>query len=145
MNNAAQVLVTGANGFIGSACVDEFSKYFPVKSLSRGEVRLQKNVSHYALALQEHESIYNVLNGVDVIIHTIGVAHEVSNKSDLDYYREVNTVLTLNLAKQAAEAGVKRFIYVSSVNVGNLASDQNSYSDKYSVDFNALTMKLKKA
>lgn len=59
------------------------------------------------------------LKGVDVVIHLAGRAHmtDESPFQALDEYRKINVDYTLNLANQAVNAGVKRFIYISSIKV----------------------------
>ncbi|MPY01382.1 NAD-dependent epimerase/dehydratase family protein, partial [Salinivibrio sp. VYel4] len=71
-------------------------------------------------------------DGMDIVIHLAGLAHVLNNKDkgSLDEYREVNTCGTINLARQAAKSGVKRFIFVSSIGVnGPLTIDSPFTSD----------------
>ena len=56
---------------------------------------------------------------MDVVIHTAARVH-IMNDSAIDplsEFRRVNIEGTLNLARQAAKAGVKRFVFISSVRV----------------------------
>jgi len=59
------------------------------------------------------------LKSVDVVIHTVARVHVMNDSGNdlLADFRKVNTDATLNLAKQALRAGVKRFIFISSVKV----------------------------
>lgn len=59
------------------------------------------------------------LLGVDVVIHSAGRAHVMNetHSNPLQAFREVNVDATLKLAQQAADAGVKRFIFISSIKV----------------------------
>jgi len=59
------------------------------------------------------------INGVDIVIHCAARAHIMRDESTepLVEYRKVNLEATLNLAKQAIKAGVKRFVFVSSIKV----------------------------
>ena len=59
------------------------------------------------------------LDGIDAVVHLAGRAHlKKDNEADpLRAFRTVNVEATLNLARQAAAAGVKRFVFVSSVKV----------------------------
>jgi len=64
-----------------------------------------------------------VLSGVDVLIHAAARAHVVNDleANPLVQYRRVNLEGTLNVARQAAAAGVRRFIFISSIGVnGNI-------------------------
>lgn len=58
------------------------------------------------------------LNGVDVVVHCAARVHVRNEDSDpLAGFREVNVAGTLALARQAAAAGVRRFVFVSSIKV----------------------------
>ncbi|MDG1708255.1 MAG: NAD-dependent epimerase/dehydratase family protein, partial [Emcibacteraceae bacterium] len=61
---------------------------------------------------------------IDVIIHCAARVHVMNDKalSPLNEFRKVNTLATLNLAKQAANSGVKRFVFISSIKVGGESS-----------------------
>lgn len=72
------------------------------------------------------------LNSVQVLIHTAARAHVLAGASSntLDEYRRINVEGTLNLAKQAAMAGVKRFVFFSSIGVnGNNNTRPYTYCD----------------
>lgn len=57
--------------------------------------------------------------GIDCVVHCAARVHQMkeSQTDALEAYREVNTRGTLNLARQAANAGVKRFLFISSIKV----------------------------
>lgn len=114
-----KILVTGATGFIGSNLV----KKLPEES-TRLAVRHVGNRSKC-----EEISIGNLdsttdwtgaLTGIDTVVHLAGVAH--SDGDDLDEYFEINCHGTINLAKQAVESNVKRFIFLSSIKVNGECS-----------------------
>lgn len=116
------LLITGATGFVGSdflqhcleqnvnviAAVRTFSTALPatVKQVAVGDLSASQD---WSAALQ----------GVDVVVHLAARAHIMKDSAlnPLSIYRESNTYATLNLAKQAAQAGVKRFIFISSIKV----------------------------
>jgi nucleoside-diphosphate-sugar epimerase len=115
MNN---ILVTGSNGFIGSALCAQLkadgnnprcavrSPSPDKNSIAVGDIGPD---TRWDKALQE----------VDTVIHTAARAHILKDEASdpLAEYRKVNVEGTLNLARQAAEAGVKRFIFISSIGV----------------------------
>lgn len=69
--------------------------------------------------INERTSWRGTLADVDAVVHLAAKVHvrTTSGPSVLDGYRAVNTAGTLNLARQAAEAGVSRFVFLSSLKV----------------------------
>ena len=65
------------------------------------------------------------LTGCDAIVHLAARVHVMHDTADdpLALYRATNTDATLNLARQAAQAGVKRFVFVSSIKVNGEGRD----------------------
>jgi nucleoside-diphosphate-sugar epimerase len=71
------------------------------------------------------------LAGVEVVIHTAARAHIMRDEAadPLAEYRKVNVEGTLSLARQAANAGVRRFIFISSIKVnGEATADARAFS-----------------
>lgn len=119
----AKVMVTGANGFVGSALIDRINLHRDIEVL--GVVRDAARAKNLAFPFFEVGSIdgdtcwESALNGVDFVIHTAARAHVLKDSSSdpLIDFRKVNVAGTLNLANQAAKSGVKRFVFVSSIGV----------------------------
>lgn len=116
------ILVTGANGFVGRhLCQKLLSADYSVRALSRKafdhDTRLDLTISP---GLFDSETIDNqLLCGVQTVIHLaarVHVMHDTS-RDPLAEFRKVNVNATLALARQSAQAGVKRFIFLSSVKV----------------------------
>jgi UDP-glucose 4-epimerase len=121
-----KVLVTGANGFIGSALIEylSLSKHVQVVGMLRPSASAV-GLGNVNLIRTELAHLSNFeLSDIDVIIHTAGRAHEMRDSalSPIDEFRKINTDATLNLAKLAANAGVIRFIFLSSVKVNGEAT-----------------------
>lgn len=120
-----RVLVTGANGFIGKTLVKSFdtSKFEPLLAVRN---TTDAGFSQYLIqSLDSKTDFSDALSGVDVVIHLAAIAHVVKSERTvpLDVYREVNVLGTLNLAKQAADAGVKRFVFMSSIGVNGVSNN----------------------
>lgn len=116
--NSPKIGVTGATGFIGSSLVTELSKKnYPV--LEVGRRRFDATNEFLKLDLTELTNISHQLDDIDVFIHCAGRAHVMDEtlQNPLAAYLEFNTDSTIRLASLAAAAGVKRFIYLSSVKV----------------------------
>jgi nucleoside-diphosphate-sugar epimerase len=118
-----RILVTGANGFVGAPLVREIHRLgLPVLAAVRtpsAPDSLPSVVEEYVVGALEVAAWDIALNGVDCIVHCASRAHVMSEQlaDPLVAYREVNVAGTLRLAKAAAAAGVKRFIFISSVGV----------------------------
>ena len=120
------VLVSGSNGFVGGAVLKFlYANEFRVKGLVRRKPDfLYDAVEQIECDLSKCDSFPSGLFiNVDVVIHCAARAHIIKdNVSDpLTEYRRVNVDGSINLARQAAIAGVKRFIFLSSIGVnGNI-------------------------
>ncbi len=111
------ILVTGANGFLGRALILELkARRIAVRGALRSEAR-EGEVSVGDIGPDTDWS--TALSGVGTIVHTAAHVHVMNDAGDktLQQYRRVNVDGTLNLARQAVTAGVKRFIYLSSIKV----------------------------
>jgi nucleoside-diphosphate-sugar epimerase len=109
------ILVTGARGFVGSALVTHWRQR-PSNLTSRLVLPSQR--------VGLGASFSRDLDGVDVVVHLAARVHIMADGAldPLGEYRSVNVDGTRVLAMQAAAAGVKRFVYVSSVKVNGEAT-----------------------
>ncbi|MES2208457.1 MAG: SDR family oxidoreductase [Pseudomonadota bacterium] len=118
----SRILVTGATGFVGSTLVERLTQQpeFTVKAVARKREALPKTVEGIQITdLNAETNWQKALVDVDVIIHTAARVHMLNDQcaDPLAEFRRVNVEGTLHLARQAAIAGVKRFIFLSSVKV----------------------------
>ena len=124
-----KVLVTGASGFIGRALVDLLLTETGCQVLAavRSRIDIENVISRSIGDINGDTDWSAALSGVDVVVHVAARAHvlkECSTNPSEDF-QSVNYHGTVNLAKQAVDAGVKRFIFISSIAVyGVDASDQ---------------------
>ena len=115
------LLITGANGFVGRALCNEANKLgFQVKALTRNPHDFIGTIQNIICSnLGEVDLVFEAMRHVDVVVHLAARVHVMNERSGdtIAAYRNVNLDLTLNLARQAAAAGVRRFIYLSSIKV----------------------------
>jgi nucleoside-diphosphate-sugar epimerase len=114
-----KVLITGANGFIGRALCLEFAR---MQYEFLGAVRAAGNESRAGISVGEVDGNTDwsrPVGGVDSIVHLAARVHLTRDVAvdPLREYRRVNVEGTVNLARQAARAGVRRFVFVSSIKV----------------------------
>jgi len=106
-------LVSGATGFVGrQLCQQLAARGDSVVALSRSGATLATGAPTLALDLAVHDPAVELLQGVDVVFHLAGIAHQRAQESA---YQQLNYQATLRLARQAAAAGVKCFVFLSSV------------------------------
>jgi nucleoside-diphosphate-sugar epimerase len=116
------IVVTGANGFVGRRVVEWFAgkgvKVFaatrqPVEGLPVGARRVP------APDLQSSADWTGIVAGADVVVHCAARVHVMDEMAEdpLVDFRRLNVDATLALATAAAAAGVKRFVFISSVKV----------------------------
>lgn len=119
------VLITGASGFVGRAVLRHLqSQAIPVRPVFRNadSARLAGVAPEQAAlvcTLAANTDWSAVLQGVQVVVHCAARAHVMRETAvdPLAVFRAVNVQGTLNLARQAAAAGVRRFVLISSVKV----------------------------
>ncbi|WP_439888862.1 UDP-glucose 4-epimerase family protein [Pseudomonas sp. MBLB4123] len=147
MSHQGKIFVTGASGFVGSAVLERLQRNpkAQVLALVRNKyTRLStQGVSVHIATLEE--SLEGVpLESVDVLIHCAARVHVMHEQASdpLAEFRKVNVEGTLNFARQAAAAGVRRFIFISSIKVNGegtplgvpyLADAQAAPADPYGI------------
>ncbi|MDN3649321.1 SDR family oxidoreductase [Reinekea marina] len=125
----SKILITGASGFLGSAVANNLTEKNLVLT---GRVNRLNLPSFYIKELTSTENYKDCLADVDTIIHCAARAHLMNDESvnPLAEYRKVNVEGSANLAKQAIAAGVKRFIFISSVKVsGECTTGSQPYTE----------------
>lgn len=124
-----QILCTGTSGFVGAHLAkhltDKGHNVIPVIR-NKEKIGLQGNVLHIN-SIDSVTNWGNLINGCEIVIHCAARAHIMKDTSldPLNEYLEVNTKGTINLARASANAGVKRFIYISSIKVNGESTPNN--------------------
>ena len=117
-----KILITGANSYIGTSLEKWLGRYPDKYSLDTVDMRddswKEKYFSEY-----------------DVVFHVAGIAHVSSDPKMEDLYYKVNRDLTIDVAKKAKNAGVKQFIFMSSIIV---YGDSSNINEKRVIDKNTI-------
>ena len=124
-----KLLITGATGFVGAALSEQVSGSYDTIAL----VRTQNNVLSANIQQLVAENIFEVEfpENTDVIVHLAGRAHILNDQSvdPLTEFRKVNVEGTLQLARQALDKKVKRFIFMSSIGVNGSVTLQQPFTE----------------
>ena len=139
----SRILLTGASGFVGRAVLERLS------SVSAHQLTVAIRKPLQGLAVTTNAAQINQIDGAtdwtrilpdcDVVIHAAARVHVMQEFSvdPLATFRKVNVEGTLNLARQAAQRGVRRFIFISSIKVNG---EETSLDVPYTADSELLPL-----
>lgn len=125
-----EIAVTGANGFVGSHLREElvergFAVRGLVRPLPRGTDRLPTSQRLVEVDYEDMSVLMRALKGADAVVHLVGHAHQ--STADATMYTRVNVGYTRRVFEAAAEVGVPRFLFLSSVKaIGNRSDEPYS-------------------
>ena len=130
-----KILITGATGFIGRSLISNLSGLgLEVAVVVRRENKdIPDGIEQFEMGdFDESTDYMPCLKGMNCVVHLAGMAHVLKGHESkiIDDFRKVNVGFTVSLAKQANKAGVKKFIFLSSIGVnGNQSSAPVSEND----------------
>ena len=120
------IALTGGAGFLGSSLLGTAIDK-KIRCFGRNKPSSVLESSFYQGEINSITNYSAFVKDVDCVIHCAARVHVMNDSScdPLADFREVNTYGTLNLARQAADAGVKRFIFISSIKVSGEGTTLN--------------------
>lgn len=122
LDNKLNILLTGATGFVGRSMLARLlnEQHCVTAAVRDINISIDARASKALVpGLTAQTQWAPALAGQQVVIHSAARVHVMDDRASdpLQAFKEVNTEGTLALARQAAQAGVKRFIFISSIKV----------------------------
>lgn len=116
------ILITGASGFLGRNLIGRLlaDGHAVAGSIRRPSSLLPSTVRAHVVDVENpQDSWAEALESVDTVVHCAARVHVMSDKSTdpIAAFRKANVEATLRLARESAAAGVRRFIFISSIKV----------------------------
>lgn len=124
------IALTGYTGFVGQHLL-ELLNTTDCLLLGRNILANYSHFKEFDLSQTNNLALVSKLSKVDALVHIAARVHIMNDDATdpLAEFRAINTDGTINLAKQAAKAGVKRFIFVSSIKVnGESTTDRAPFT-----------------
>lgn len=125
-----KILVTGSAGWVGRALVEALADLPHTRVVAVSRNRGTPPTVHvdqgFVGEIGAHTPWQPLLQNIDCVVHAAARVHVMQETAEnpLALFREVNTAGTLNLARQAAEAGVRRFVFLSSIKVNGESTEK---------------------
>ncbi|GGI71291.1 epimerase [Shewanella hanedai] len=132
-----KILLSGADGFIGQCLLEQDQNSLIHRCITRRN-KLNEYDSFFVDNIDKHTIWDGAFDNIDTVIHLAGIAH---NKScDKAVIFNTNTHGTIRFAQEAAKAGVKRFVFVSTATIGaqisfNQEEASSQTRSKYDAEF----------
>jgi nucleoside-diphosphate-sugar epimerase len=128
-----KVLVTGANGFVGTAlCLALTGRNIPLRRALRRAGSAHAGGEDVVVGdLGPGTDWSAALDGVDAVVHLAARAHVMRDAAadPLALYRHINVAGTARLARAAVEAGVRRLVFLSSIKVNGEQTADKPYTE----------------
>ncbi len=127
----ARLALTGGTGYIGQHLLRALTRRgYQVRVLLRRPTMLPPDCTSAVIGdIARPQNMASALADVDAIIHSAGLSVAASGRPE-DDYRVLNVEATIGLARSARRAGVRRFVFLSSVRAQAGASDPRVLSEE---------------
>jgi nucleoside-diphosphate-sugar epimerase len=120
--DCVKIFITGASGFVGAQLISKLSSIDSVYiygAVHRNNLAVFRSVEEVAIQSLNDAGLFGRLGKIDAVIHLAAKTSrgERASFAEKEGMKKINVDATLNFARQAAEHGVKRFVFLSSVKV----------------------------
>jgi nucleoside-diphosphate-sugar epimerase len=131
------ILITGGNGFVGRALcarmqADDWYVRRTVRSVEQATSRPSGVDTLQVESISTDTDWSDPLTGVDTVVHLAARVHVLHETAidPLTAFRQVNVAGTERLALMAVDAGVRRFVFLSSVGVNGNVTHGRSFTEE---------------
>jgi nucleoside-diphosphate-sugar epimerase len=127
----ARLALTGGTGFIGQHLLRELTRRgYQVRVLLRRPTMLPADCTSAVIGdIARPQNMASALADVDAVIHSAGLSVAASGRPE-DDYRVLNVEATIGLARSAQRAGVRRFVFISSIRAQTGPTDQRVLTEE---------------
>ena len=131
----SKILITGATGFIAAPLIRALREQGHILSGTTRKTGVFSGTNgiplHQVPEISENTDWSNIISGAEVVIHLAARVHIMKDQSrnPIEAFRCVNTLGTQALALQAANAGIKRFVFLSSAKVAGEISPLGGFKE----------------
>ncbi len=128
--SAARVLVTGATGFVGRTLISSAAGAIQWRAAVRPRSAAGLAADQLAVgSIDEKTDWSNALSGIDCVVHLAARVHVMNpTANDRAEFERTNVLGTERLARASATAGVRRFIYLSSIKVNGEGTASRAFA-----------------
>ncbi len=123
-----RVLITGSRGYIGSRLCQIIRKQFKkikIKGVDSNFYNQKKKLEHNFLNRDIRDLSIIDFKEIDYVIHLASLSNDPLGSLNRKLTREINFKATVNIARMAKKAGVKRFIFISTQSVYGISKNKN--------------------
>jgi nucleoside-diphosphate-sugar epimerase len=130
---SGRILVTGVSGFVGRRLVSVLTEAGQAVRAAKRQPAAPADFSGAEAVtlpdLRQPVDWAAALAGIDHVVHLAGIVHADPGAHSADLYRRVNCAATAELAKAAARAGVRRFVFISSIRAQSAAAADHALTE----------------
>ena len=126
------ILIAGANGFIGSFLYNRFNKNYSITALDYSKASIEENFSPLDLTQESDvETFAEKSPKFDALIFLVGLAHKKGKGKELDEFRRINKQTLVNLLSKLDEKNKlpEKIIFASTISVYGEKINQNIYNE----------------